>query len=84
MQKNSFLVVIFSMLVCFNKISAQAKQANSETPNIIFILTDDQRFDAIGYAGNKFVQTPEMDDLAKTGTYFRMIWLKRARILIPQ
>ena len=70
MQKNSFLVVIFSMLVCFNKISAQAKQANSETPNIIFILTDDQRFDAIGYAGNKFVQTPEMDDLAKTGTYF--------------
>lgn len=39
-------------------------------PNIIFILTDDQRWDALGYAGNKFVQTPEMDRLAKEGTYF--------------
>lgn len=41
-----------------------------EKPNIIFILTDDQRFDAIGFAGNKFVKTPEMDALAKSGTYF--------------
>lgn len=39
-------------------------------PNIIFILTDDQRWDAIGYAGNKLAYTPEMDNLAKTGTYF--------------
>ncbi|PWH84429.1 acetylglucosamine-6-sulfatase [Algibacter marinivivus] len=70
MQKNSFLLAIIVMLVCFNKISAQAKQTNSEKPNIIFILTDDQRFDAIGYAGNKFVETPQMDDLAKSGTYF--------------
>ncbi|MDP2527071.1 alpha-L-rhamnosidase-related protein [Maribacter dokdonensis] len=43
---------------------------NNDKPNIIFILTDDQRFDAIGYAGNKFVETPEMDALAKAGTYF--------------
>ncbi|WP_235298256.1 alpha-L-rhamnosidase-related protein [Portibacter marinus] len=39
-------------------------------PNIIFILTDDQRFDAIGYAGNEYAFTPEMDKLAKQGTYF--------------
>ena len=39
-------------------------------PNIIFILTDDQRFDALGYSGNPFVKTPQMDDLAKQGTYF--------------
>ncbi|WP_345192473.1 sulfatase-like hydrolase/transferase [Algibacter agarivorans] len=70
MQKNSFLLAIITMLVCFNKISAQSKRANNEKPNIIFILTDDQRFDAIGYAGNKFVETPQMDDLAKSGTYF--------------
>ena len=48
----------------------QNKEQKSEKPNIIFILTDDQRFDAIGYAGNKFVETPEMDALAKAGTYF--------------
>ncbi len=48
----------------------QNKEQKSAKPNIIFILTDDQRFDAIGYAGNKFVETPEMDALAKAGTYF--------------
>ena len=40
-------------------------------PNIIFILTDDHRTSAMGYAGNPIVQTPEMDKLAREGTYFR-------------
>ena len=40
-------------------------------PNIIFILTDDQRFDAIGYVGNELAHTPEMDKLAKQGAYFK-------------
>ena len=39
-------------------------------PNIIFILTDDQRFDSLGYAGNDIIQTPEMDKLAEEGVYF--------------
>lgn len=42
-----------------------------QSPNIIFILTDDQRWDAMGYAGNSIIQTPEMDKLAKEGTYFQ-------------
>jgi arylsulfatase A-like enzyme len=40
-------------------------------PNIIFILTDDQRWDALGYAGNNIIHTPEMDKLALEGIYFR-------------
>jgi alpha-L-rhamnosidase len=43
----------------------------TKKPNIIFILTDDQRWDALGIAGNPIIQTPEMDALAKSGTYFR-------------
>lgn len=43
----------------------------AERPNIIFILTDDQRYDALGYAGNTLAHTPEMDQLAKSGTYFK-------------
>ena len=39
-------------------------------PNIIFILTDDQRWDALGHAGNQIIQTPQMDQLAKEGTWF--------------
>jgi len=40
-------------------------------PNIIFILTDDQRWDALGVAGNNLIKTPEMDALAKNGVYFK-------------
>ncbi|HEV7347652.1 sulfatase [Telluribacter sp.] len=43
---------------------------NQSKPNIIFILTDDQRWDALGYAGNKLAYTPEMDKLAAAGVYF--------------
>lgn len=41
-----------------------------EKPNIIFILTDDQRWDALGFTGNEIIQTPEMDRLAREGLYF--------------
>ena len=69
MFKKSYLLVLLSAVSSFNITNAQHDN-NGEKPNIIFILTDDQRFDAIGYAGNKFVETPEMDDLAKSGIYF--------------
>jgi len=69
MFKKSFLLVLLCVFNSFLALNAQQK-TDSEKPNIIFILTDDQRFDAIGYVGNKYVQTPEMDDLAKKGAYF--------------
>jgi alpha-L-rhamnosidase len=51
--------------------NVKEKKEVQEKPNIIFILTDDQRWDALGYAGNKLIQTPEMDKLAESGAYFR-------------
>jgi len=69
MYKNSILVVVLSLFFNSNLVKAQQNN-NKERPNIIFILTDDQRFDALGYAGNKYVPTPEMDKLASSGTYF--------------
>src|SRR3990172_3878035 len=39
-------------------------------PNILILLTDDQRWDAMGCAGNRIVQTPQMDRLASEGTWF--------------
>lgn len=44
---------------------------DEDRPNIIFILTDDQRWSALGYSGNPLATTPEMDKLAEAGTYFR-------------
>ena len=39
-------------------------------PNIVFILTDDQRYDAMGCAGNTLIRTPHIDSLAARGTRF--------------
>ena len=39
-------------------------------PNIILIVTDDQRHDALGCAGNPIIHTPVMDDLASCGIRF--------------
>jgi len=33
----------------------------------LFILTDDQRFDAVGYRGNQVLKTPQLDRLAQQG-----------------
>ncbi|MEM8970059.1 MAG: sulfatase-like hydrolase/transferase, partial [Bacteroidota bacterium] len=40
-------------------------------PNIIVILTDDQRWDALGYAGNDIIHTPNLDALAEKSLYFK-------------
>lgn len=42
-----------------------------KAPNIIFLLTDDQRWDALGYAGNDIIKTPNMDKLASEGVLFK-------------
>ena len=39
-------------------------------PNILFLLTDDQRADALGCAGNPIIQTPNVDRLAEQGVLF--------------
>jgi arylsulfatase A-like enzyme len=52
-------------------LSCNRQQPVQQRPNIIFILTDDQRWDALGYAGNKDIYTPAIDKLAQEGIYFR-------------
>ncbi|MCC5937125.1 MAG: sulfatase-like hydrolase/transferase [Lunatimonas sp.] len=58
----------FAQLPCLAQSQSPADQPKK--PNIIFILTDDQRWDALGYAGNELIHTPEMDRLAEEGSYF--------------
>ncbi|MFW6289448.1 MAG: family 78 glycoside hydrolase catalytic domain [Mariniphaga sp.] len=70
----SIKIKLFGILFCASGLVSGSKTEKSEAqqkPNIIFILTDDQRWDALGYAGNKIIQTPEMDKLAEAGAYFR-------------
>lgn len=45
--------------------------AGEPRPNIVFILTDDLAPDAVGFAGNPQVKTPNLDRIAKEGAVLR-------------
>lgn len=64
------LVIIIGCSLLTGCITGSKKASSDSRPNIIFILTDDQRWDALGYAGNQIIKTPEMDRLAMEGVYF--------------
>lgn len=40
-------------------------------PNIVFVLIDDLRWDDLGCTGNPFVQSPNIDRIAREGAQFR-------------
>jgi N-acetylglucosamine-6-sulfatase len=40
-------------------------------PNVLVILTDDQRADAVGLGGSRHLKTPNIDRLGKEGVHFR-------------
>ena len=39
-------------------------------PNVLFVFTDDQRFDTLGALGNDEIRTPNLDELVRTGVTF--------------
>ena len=52
--------------------SGISAQTDGHRPNILWICTDQQRFDALGCYGNSFVHTPNIDRLAATGMLFEL------------
>ncbi len=48
----------------------QAFGSKGVKPNLLFIMTDQQRFDALSFAGNKILHTPNMDRIAREGVWF--------------
>jgi arylsulfatase A-like enzyme len=49
--------------------------APARRPNILFILTDDQQFDAIGALGNDQILTPNLDRLVREGVSFSRAYI---------
>ena len=45
-------------------------QSASRRPNIVFLMTDNHRWDLLGCAGNEIIQTPNIDRLAERGVRF--------------
>ena len=74
----SLIILFVGLPLLVTSLSAQSSSANLKLPpaatgakprNIIFILCDDHRWDALGFLGHPFLKTPHLDKLARGGTY---------------
>ena len=55
--------MLFAILISMNGFAGPKK-------NFLFIMTDQQRYDALSLAGNTVLETPNLDRLARQGVYF--------------
>lgn len=60
----------YSILVSIAVGFALNLDADAQKRNVVFILIDDQRFDAFSFMGHPFLETPNIDQLAKDGLVF--------------
>jgi len=59
----------FSLLVNCSDVNGKVT-IKARIPNILFLFSDDQRFDTIRALGNEEIITPNMDELVRGGTTF--------------
>jgi arylsulfatase A-like enzyme len=53
-------------------VSLAARAADAPPrPNVVFILVDDLRWDALGCTGNRIARTPNIDRIAREGALFK-------------
>jgi arylsulfatase A-like enzyme len=56
--------------ITFLSIGCSSTTPSEKQPNILIIMTDQQAWDAVGYAGNEIIKTPNLDRLASEGVNF--------------
>ena len=64
MKTVSLLSVVLSTTICF------VVHANSDQPNIVFIMADDLGYGDLGCYGQQQIKTPNIDRLAAEGVRF--------------
>lgn len=47
------------------------KIGGAEPRNVVFILSDDHRYDAMSFLGHQFAETPHMDAMAENGVHLK-------------
>jgi len=61
------LWVCLAIILCAEAM----RPAEAAQPNVVFVLTDDQRWDTVSLNPKSVVKTPHIDRLGKEGVYFR-------------
>ncbi|MGF7218128.1 arylsulfatase A [Spirosoma lacussanchae] len=55
--------------------SATSYPTAASSPNVVFILTDDQGWGDLSLHGNRYVETPNLDRLARSGAQFERFFV---------
>jgi len=70
MNANRLLTSLLIATCLATGLSARAGETKPGRPNILFLLTDDQRYDTLGVTGNTLLPTTQLDRLAADGILF--------------
>jgi N-acetylglucosamine-6-sulfatase len=70
MNKRRFLIGLLLLGLATGCGGAAPLSRSPARPNVLFILTDDQRWDCIGLAPGARVPTPNIDRIGREGVYF--------------
>ncbi|MDA7920642.1 sulfatase-like hydrolase/transferase [Verrucomicrobiales bacterium] len=62
---------VFLILLTFTS----TRFALAEKPNVIFVFSDDHRFDSMGMTGDPVTETPHLDQLAAEGVFFNNAYI---------
>ncbi|MEA1952198.1 MAG: sulfatase-like hydrolase/transferase, partial [Planctomycetota bacterium] len=86
MHQHSFSSVTLALLLALSAVAQPLKplrvaclgdsitagaRVDAKQPNVLFLFSDDQRFDTIAALGNPWVKTPNLDRLVERGFVFR-------------
>lgn len=81
MNKTHVLVLLTLCIGVFT-VSCTGRKETSGTPNLLFIMTDQHQFYAMGMAGNEVIQTPNLDQMARNGAWFTNTYTQSA-VCVP-
>lgn len=74
LSKTIVCIGVGIILISF-KYNSEAKEKKGKKPNVIFVFTDDQRFNSLSMTGDPVTQTPNIDQLAKDGVFFNNAYI---------
>ncbi len=63
--------VVLSSFANADGLPETGKRDGIKPRNVVFILTDDHRYDAMGFMGHPFLETPHLDSLASNGVHLK-------------
>ncbi len=83
MKQLSIQLCLVLFTICLLDLAhTEAASDDSDRPNILFIMTDQHRWDCIGANGNELIKTPNLDRLAAEGANFTHFFVQ-APVCVP-